>query len=196
MRKILTAIIMAGVSLMFSGCGHFTVHAKPIIKDGKTEGLRLGSAHVKTPDLDNYPHKNYYKDTNIEYRCAYNYALYVIADKALSDGYEYFSVEFEKGSNRAPLAINSIDKLDRYCNAPHWDKDTDLLEDKCGHIGFGNGYPINVKTHNIKFHKQRNPLVPLWNARATKRDTWNTLSNECYPGNTSALQEMLENSRS
>ena len=121
---------------------------------------------------------------------------YGVADKALSNGYDFFSVEFEKGSNKTPSAINSIDKLDRYCNAPHWDKDTNLLEDKCGHIGLGNGDPRFVEPLNVKFYKQRNPFMPLWDAKKTKKDAWNTLVNECYAGDTSTLQEMLKDLRS
>lgn len=192
MRKIVLGTGLLLSSLIFTGCGSLWFNATPVKVEGEVRGMDIKHARVKGVNKKDYPHKNQEDSNNITYRCAYNFALLGVSTKALEDGYSYFTLEFPEGSNYAPLAVNAIDKLDRYCNAPHWDKETALLEDKCGHIGLGNGTPYKVKPMKVKYFKSRNPLVPTWSASKTKRETWNTLTKECFIGKMDVLNEMMQ----
>jgi len=194
MRKIVLLTSLVLVSFLFTGCGStsFWFNATPVKIGGEIRGMDIKAVRVKGVNKKAYPYKNYEDSSNITYRCAYNFALLGVATKALENGYGYFTLEFPEGSNYAPLSVNSISKLDRYCNAPHWDKETSLLEDKCGHIGLGNGTPFRVKSMKVKYFKSRNPMIPVWSAKKTKQETWKTLTEECFVGKMDVLNEMMQ----
>lgn len=194
MKKIVLFASLALGSFLFTGCGSslFWFNATPVKSGGVVQGMDIKHVRVKGVNKKDYPYKNYEDSSNVTYRCAYNFALHGAATKTLQNGYRYFTLEFPEGSNPTPISINSISKLDRYCNAPHWDKETSLLEDKCGHIGVGAGTPFRVKSIRVKYFKNRNPLIPTWDASKTKRETWNTLTKECFVGKMDVLNEMMQ----
>lgn len=194
MRKhILTLVSALILSLLVSGCAGSSPWMNANIakkEDGRQEmHINIARAPRLKPEL--YVYKGYKVPQNISYQCANAYMIHAISTKALEKGYNYFTLTFEAGSTKRPLPINSVGKYLRYCNAPYYDKKTDLLEDKCSHIGLGRGYPGVMRNVTALFSKQRNSFVPMWNASQAKKEALAELQNNCYKENPKMLSDLL-----
>lgn len=178
-------------ALMFSGCTPgYRVDADMLQESKQTKGMRVTFA--SSLDADKATYRGYQNSDNAKYKCSYELAVHAIATKALENGYPYFSVEYPQGSNSNPMAIVTANQGTRYCVAPYYDSESSLLDDKCGHIGLGNGTPSGVREMKAYYFKKRNPIMPLWDARKTKRDTEKTLMYSCFHGDRGKFKKTLQ----
>lgn len=193
MRTTTTIVLGLLASIFFSGCsGHsYWMHADTIAKNGKVGQMNINVARAPSPLIKTYDYKGYKEPRNVNYQCSNAYMLHAIATKALENGYNYFTLEFTEGSNKRPLAINRVSQHLNYCNAPYYDAQTDLLEDKCQHTGLGTGAPGTIRNVKAYFHKKKNPLVPMWNASRTKRDAYMELKDNCYKKHPKYLSDLI-----
>jgi len=183
--------LLASVLFGFSGCAESgRVDAVMLSKHNQVKGIKIYRAFTPVPDTQGYT--GYQDDENAEYRCSVAYATHAIATKALQNGYPYFNIIYPKGSNSNPLPIITNEKMARYCAAPYWDKESNLLDDKCKHIGLGQGTPGAIGGIKGYFFKQRNPLVPLWDAKKTIRDTYPMLVKSCWKGDEVEFRKMIK----
>ncbi len=191
MRKIikLSIVTVAGI-LLLSACGT----GPRVDADMGKRDMLVRHAHTPTPNTKGYT--GYQDSENAEYKCSTEYTIHAIASKALENGYPYFSLEFPKGSNQKPMPIATTDQITRYCVAPYWDKDSNLLDDKCNHIGLGSGTPGGIRNVKANFFKKRNPFVPLWDAKKALRDTEKELIGTCWNGDAVAFRKTLERYKS
>jgi len=172
---------------VFSGCAG---QGPRVDADMTKEGMLVKRTFTPNPNTHGY--QEYQDIENAEYKCSTEYAIHAIASKALENGYPYFSLEFPKGSNQKPLSIVTSKQITRYCVAPYWDKESNLLDDKCHHIGLGQGTPGRIKNVKARFFKKRNPFMPLWDAKKALSDTEKQLINTCWNGDTMAFRKTLE----
>jgi len=75
---------------------------------------------------------------------------------------------------------------------PYYDKESNLLDDKCDHIGLGNGTPSRITNVKAYFFKKRNPFIPLWDAKKAVRETHPELIRTCWNGDEALFQEALK----
>jgi len=170
-RKVFVMATMAVATLLFSGCGSANngyVTGKMLMEKGQVRGVR--TLHTITPTADMKNNGKHADKNNIAYRASLEERIYAIAKEALKNGYPYFALRFPEGSNKNPQAIVSVDKVLHYCVPGYYDKETDLLDDKCGHIGLGSGTPTGPVQLDGIFYKKRNPFIPLWDAKKTVKE--------------------------
>ena len=190
-RSAVMAMVSFGAMLMFSGCSNNGfVDARMLTKDNKTKGIRV--INVGIPNTDTHGYKDYAEPENADYRCYLRASLYTIAKEALERGYPYFSLYFPDGSNKMPPSIVGTEKIFHYCVPGYYDKDTDLLDDKCGHIGFGTGTPAGVTRIDGVFYKKRNPFVPMWDAKKIMQELEPALLRECWGNRKEVFEKVLK----
>jgi len=189
-------VLLVGVvgAFVFSGCALTgSVLADMKKEDGVVKGMDVVRASACTSGTNGY--KDYQDPDNAKQRCSIYFALYMTSKKAIENGYNYFLITYKSGSNKNPAPIVSIDKVVHYCDPGYFDKESNLLEDKCGHIGLGNGYPSAFGGLKISFFKKRNPFIPLWDARKILKETKDELVNVCYADDPEGFQRAIEKSR-
>jgi hypothetical protein len=192
-RSILL-IVLASLAFVFSGCAsNGYVNVKKLTRNDQVKGVRILKSWV--PAVNTHGYKEYADFNNAGYRCSIRLHLYTIAKEALKQGYPYFTLRFPEGSNKTPYAVASTEKLFHYCVPGYYDKDTDLLDDKCGHIGFGNGTPGGpVWTEGI-FFKKRSPLVPVWDAKKIINELEPSLVHECWNDDREGFEKTIREVR-
>lgn len=192
-KNIYLVILAIFGSPFLGGCGSssYWINAYTEKENGSVKKMYVNTARTPKVNEEKCDNGGCADDANIYYHCAHNYMLNAISTKALEGGYSYFTLSFPEGSNKEPIAINRIEQHLNYCNAPYYDPKTDLLEDKCNHIGLGAGYPAVMRNVSVKFYKERNPFVPTWNAEKTKRETLKELQSQCYKNDPDRLRMLL-----
>jgi len=193
MKKTIMYVSLALFGMfMFSACGGLGVVRGDLLKKENTStvnGIFIDQAYA--PGLDSLEYKGYQDKNNAKALCSTQIAMHEASSEALKYGYSYFSLTFKKGSTPKPLAIVSSEQISQYCAAPYFDKDSNLLDDKCKHIGLGSGTLISVSSIEVQFFKKRNPFLPLWDARRTLKETEKTLLSRCYGGDRALLNKSL-----
>jgi hypothetical protein len=182
---------MAAAAFLFSGCAASNeyVTGKRLVKNGQVKGLRTHLAGG--PSVDKQSYTGYADENNAVYRCSMKVRIYAIAKEALAHGYPYFALKFPEGSNKNPAAVTSVDGVLHYCVPGYYDKETDLLDDKCGHIGLGNGTPNGPVMLDGIFYKKRNPFMPLWDAKKVVQKLKPELRKECWKDMPDAFEKAM-----
>ncbi len=190
-RKVFLMAAMAAAAFLFSGCGTNNGYliGKTLTQKGQVKGIR--TMRSRCPSVDIKSHQGYADVNNVFYRCAIRTRIYAIAKEALRNGYPYFALKFPDGSNKNPQAIASVEKVLHYCVLGYYDKETDLLDDKCGHIGLGNGTPAGPMWVDGIFYKKRNPFMPLWDAHKTVQKLEPVLKDECWKNRPEAFEKVM-----
>jgi len=189
-------ILLVGVvgSFLFSGCaftGKFGAYVKK--ENNVVKGMTKAGGWSESSGTNGYT--DYQDPNNAVQRCSINFVLYMISKKAIENGYNYFLITYKAGSNKNPAPIVTVDKMVHYCDPGYFDKETNLLEDKCTHMGLGKGYPKGIGGFDVRFFKKRNPFVPLWDARKILKETKAELVNVCYKDDPGLFQREIEKSR-
>lgn len=189
MRKY-TCLVFFGIvgAFLFSGCASTGVIKADMLKEkdkNTVDGMHI--YYSITPALDTKKYTGYEDDANARAKCSTNYAMYEASKKAIENGYGFFSITFLEGSNKNPLPIVSISQIEQYCSAPFFDKESNLLDDKCSHIGLGNGSMSHLQKVKVHFYKKRNPFMPLWDAKRTLRTAKKELILRCFNGDRALL---------
>ncbi len=189
-RNIVSMMVLFGVALMFSGCVQDQqIFGETLVKDGKVVGIKR--AVIRKMDYDESEGSKHQSARNIRMRCNLTSKLIVSAKKALEHGYPYFTIRYTKGSNNNPLPINTTTKMIHYCDPGYHDKESDLLDDKCGHIGLGKSIATFIPGIVVYFHKKRNPFVPMWDAKRVLTEEKEPYIRECLRGNRTMYEEAM-----
>jgi hypothetical protein len=191
MKKINLFLAVLAATFSFSGCAQSSkILGETLSKNGKIIGIKKAGIRTRTVDIsdaDSHQHEH-----NLYYRCSLKGKLIVISKKALELGYPYFTISYTKGSNKNPAAINSVDKIVHYCVPGYFDKDTDLLDDKCGHIGLGKSIATGAPGMVAYFHKTRNPFVPMWDAKRILEQEVHSYVRDCMSGDMETYRKAME----
>lgn len=191
MKKFIVFAGFVSAMFLFSGCANNGVILSDMLtKNNKITGIRTMLACGGKANFNGI--SGYKNESNIYYKCGMKVRLHAIATKALENGYPYFVLVYPEGSNKQPQSIVSVDQSIHYCVAGYYDKETDLLDDKCGHIGLGNGAAGSPKTVEAYFYKKRNPMIAMWDAKRVLRKITPTLVNECWSGDQEAFNKYLK----
>lgn len=190
-RSAVMAMVSFGAMLMFSGCVQdYQVFGETLVKENKVIGIKR--AVIRKVDYDKSEGSKHQSVRNIAMRCNLTSKLIVSAKKALEHGYPYFTITYTKGSNKKPLPINTTTKMMHYCDSGYYDKESDLLDDKCGHIGLGKSTAVFAPGIVVYFHKKRNPFVPVWDAKAILEKEKEPYIKECMRGNHAMYERAMK----
>jgi hypothetical protein len=192
MKKIWSVFLLTLGLFLFSGCAPYVgvLNADMLVKENKKVGIRTVLASGSKTSFKG--ESGYQDKRNVYYKCDMKIRLHAIATKALENGYPYFVVVYPKGSNKKPVAITSLSQSIHYCVAGYYDKKTDFLVDKCGHVGLGSGTPSSPKILEAYFYKKRNPIIAMWDAKKVLAEINPTLVNECWSGDKAAFNKFLK----
>jgi len=191
MRYLFIGLVFFTASIFMSGCASGPrVVADMLIKKNVVKGMHSEIAFIGETDTNK--HSGYQNSDNIEYKCSTQFTIHAFATKAIENGYPFFTMQFPKGSNSNPISVVTRKQIDQYCTPTYYDKESSLLDDKCSHIGLGQGTPSVIRNVKARFYKKRNPFIPMWDAKKTISDTTNELINTCWNGDSVAFRKAAQ----
>jgi len=177
MKKYLIQGLLLLIVFVYAGCSGKDILIVDYTKNNKIVKSFYQANTINSPKIEC---KTCKKSTNAKYKCSMSTMLNTISKETIKRGYSFFTItpkwkDDPVSFNNTP--INSLKKTNRYCNEVYYDEDSDLEDDKCHPIGFGEGYPYKFNVE-VSYYKGRNPIFPVWDAKKTLEETKESL-NDC-----------------
>lgn len=171
MKKYLVQSLLLLVVFVYTGCSSKDIKIVDYMKQNQL--VKSEYQHTKKLYFSDQNCPTCKDEDNGDYECSMNVVLNKIAKDSLKKGFLFFTVTPKWKDNPVSFnykPINSLVKVNRYCNEVYYDKESGLEDDKCHPIGFGEGYPENFNVM-VNYYKKRNPLFPVWSAKKTISET-------------------------